>query len=79
MYVRDDGPHVTAEPSPKVENQCKPKTDRSALGSAFLMTMRRQAEGVLTEFLYGESRDQHIIKSQSYSVTNAIDNHLILS
>ena len=35
------------------------------------MTMRKQAEGDLAKFLYGESWDQHILKSQSYSVTNA--------
>jgi uncharacterized SAM-dependent methyltransferase len=56
-----------AESSSKVANQ----GHRSALGTAFLMTMRKQAEGVLTKFLFGESWDQHILESPFYSVTNA--------
>jgi uncharacterized SAM-dependent methyltransferase len=60
-----------AEASSKVANPCVPNPDRAALGRAFLMTMRKQAEGVLAKFLYGESWDQHILKSQSYSVTTA--------
>lgn len=54
----------------KATNQDESKIDVSSLRSAFLMTMRKQAEGVLTKYLFGASWDQNISKSRFYSVAN---------